>query len=118
VTQPPGHGALTNAARLAGFGKDSRPATLAKLAWKLSHDARMIAAIAEVSWAIVRRAAPEAVNALLALIRDPKHRDHARGIAMIVARTDPEIAHTASKLEPSGLGQHQRNGDDRKRHDC
>jgi hypothetical protein len=94
VTQPPGHGALTNAARLAGFGKDSTPATLAKLAWKLSHDARMIAAIAEVSRAIIRRAAPEAVNALLALIRDPKHRDHARGIAMIVARTDPEIART------------------------
>jgi hypothetical protein len=94
VTQPPGHGALTNAARLAGFGQSSTPTNLAKLAWKLSHDDRMIAAIAEVSRAIVRRAAPEAVNALLALIRDPKHRDHARGIAMIVARTDAEIART------------------------
>jgi hypothetical protein len=92
VTQPPGHGALTNAARLAGFGKDSTPATLAKIAWQLSHDARMIAAIAEVSRAIVRRGAPEAVNALLAMVRDPEHRDHARAVNMVLARTDPEVS--------------------------
>jgi hypothetical protein len=62
VTQPPGHGALTNAARLAGFGKSSTPANVARIAWKLSHDDRMIAAIAEVSRAIVRRAVPEATK--------------------------------------------------------
>ena len=28
---------------------------------------------------ILRGAAPEAVNALLNVIRDPKHRDHIRG---------------------------------------
>ena len=94
VTQPPGHGALTNAARLAGFGQSSTPANLARIAWKLSHDERMIAAIAEVSRAIVRRAAPEATNALLELVRNPEHRDHARGISMVLARTDPEIART------------------------
>ena len=92
VTQPPGHGALTNAARLAGFGKSSTPTILAKIAWQLSHDERMIAAIAEVSRAIVRRCAPEAANALLELVRDPEHRDHARAISMVLARTDPEVA--------------------------
>jgi hypothetical protein len=92
VTQPPGHGALTNAARLAGFCQGSTPTQLAKRAWQLSHDERMIAAIAEVSRAIVRRAAPEATNALLELVRNPEHRDHARGIAMVLARTDPEVA--------------------------
>jgi hypothetical protein len=92
VTQPPGHGALTNAARLAGFSQGSTPTQLAKRAWQISHDERMIAAIAEVSRAIVRRCAPEATNALLELVRNPEHRDHARGIAMILARTDPEVA--------------------------
>jgi hypothetical protein len=92
VTQPPGHGALTNAARLAGFGKSSTPANLAKIAWQLSHDERMIAAIAEVSRAIVRRCAPEAANALLAMVRDPEHREHARAVGMVLARTDPEVA--------------------------
>ena len=91
VTQPPGHGALTNAARLAGFGKSSTPANLAKIAWQLSHDERMIAAIAEVSRAIVRRCAPEAANALLAMVRDPEHREHARAVGMVLARTDPEV---------------------------
>jgi hypothetical protein len=65
---------------------------LAKIAWQLSHDERMIAAIAEVSRAIVRRCAPEAANALLELVRDPEHRDHARAISMVLARTDPEVA--------------------------
>jgi hypothetical protein len=92
VTQPPGHGALTNAARLAGFGKSSTPTVLAKIAWQLSHDERMIAAIAEVSRAIVRRCAPEAANALLAMVRDPEHREHARAVSMVLARTDPEVA--------------------------
>jgi hypothetical protein len=92
VTQPPGHGALTNAARLAGFGKHSTTDTLNKMAWQLSHDDRMIAAIAEVSRAIVRRCAPEAVNALLAMAHNPEHKDHARAISMVMARTDPEVA--------------------------
>jgi phage terminase small subunit len=92
VTQRPGHGALTNAARLAGFGKDSTAATLSKIAWQLSHDERMIAAIAEVSRAIVRRGAPEAVNALLEMVRNAEHRDHARAVNMVLARTDPEVS--------------------------
>jgi hypothetical protein len=39
----------------------------------------------------VRGGAPEAAKALLNLIRDPEHKDHARGIAMTLARTDPEV---------------------------
>ncbi len=50
----------------------------------------MIAAIAEESKKIVRGGAPEAAKALLALVRDPEHKDHARAIGMVLARTDPE----------------------------
>ena len=39
----------------------------------------------------VRGSAPEAAKALIELVRDPEHKDHARGIAMVLARTDPEI---------------------------
>ena len=28
---------------------------------------------------------------MLALVHDPAHKDHARGIGMVLARTDPEI---------------------------
>lgn len=88
VTQQPGHGALVAAAKAAGFGKRSTPTNLAKIAWKLSRDERMMAAIAEESRKIVRVAGPEAANALLNLVRDPTHREHGRAISLVVERTD------------------------------
>jgi hypothetical protein len=89
VTQRPGHGALTTAARLAGFGKNSTPTNLAKIAWRMSRDERMIAAIAELSRAIIRVGAPQAANALINLIHDPTHKDHARALEMVLSRSDP-----------------------------
>jgi hypothetical protein len=66
VLQPAGYGSLAAAARLAGFGTGSTtPTNMAKIAWRLSRDERMIAAIAEESQKIVRVAGPEAANALL-----------------------------------------------------
>jgi hypothetical protein len=86
-----GHGAQAAAARKAGFGrKNSPPSSLAHTASRLTRDERMIAAIAEESKKIVRGGAPEAAKALLALVRDPEHKDHARAIGMVLARTDPE----------------------------
>ena len=55
----------------------------------MSHDERAIAAIAEESRKVIRTGAPEAANALMNLIRDPKHRDHGRAIALMLERTDP-----------------------------
>jgi hypothetical protein len=97
VTQKPGHGALAAAARAAGFGKNSTPTILAKIAWRLSRDERMIAAIAELSRAIIRVGAPQAANALINLVRDPSHKDHARALEMILARSDP--VETRHKME-------------------
>jgi IS5 family transposase len=37
---------------------------------------------------MLRGSAPEAVNALLGNVRDPEHRDHVRGIDMLLSRTD------------------------------
>jgi hypothetical protein len=88
-THPWAHGLLAEAARAAGFCQNSTPAQTAKFAWKLSKDARMIAAIGQLSRQITRSGAPEAANALLAVIRNPDHKDHVRAIEMVMGRTDP-----------------------------
>ena len=90
LLEKPGYGAQANAARRAGFGAPkSTPLSLTQTASRLMRDDRMIAAIAEEARKMLRGGAPDAVKALLSLVRDPKHKDHARGIALVLARTDP-----------------------------
>jgi hypothetical protein len=88
VTGPGGHGKYTAAARSAGFGKSSTPTNLAKLAWSVAHDDRMIAAVAAESRRLLRGGHPEAVNALLAMVRNEGHRDHGRAVMAIIDRVD------------------------------
>jgi phage terminase small subunit len=59
--------------------------------WKLAHDDRVQAAIAEESKKLLRGAHPLAVRALLNLVNDPSHRDHGRAISLLLGRVDPEI---------------------------
>jgi hypothetical protein len=93
VTGKPGLGAITRAAKLAGFGgKGGTSEHLRKQAWALSRDDRMIAAIAEEAKKVIRLGAPEAAAALLNLVRTPDHRDHARGVAMLLDRVDPTVS--------------------------
>jgi hypothetical protein len=91
VTGKPGHGRYARACRAAGLGRGSTPTNVAKLAWKIAHDDRMIAAIAEESRKYLRGGHPEAVSAVLALVRDPKHRDHMRAISEVLSRSDPVV---------------------------
>ena len=92
LLENPGRGAQTNAARRAGFGSPrSKPIDMAHIAWRLMRDERMQAAIAEEARKLLRGGAPEAVKALQNLVRNPEHKDHARGIAMVLNRVDPEI---------------------------
>jgi len=93
VTGPPGNGAQTRAARLAGFGKKNKnPHSINNLAYVMAHDPHTIAAVAEQSKLVVRAGAPEAVNALYGMIRNPDHKDHARAVAMVLDRTDPVVS--------------------------
>jgi hypothetical protein len=93
LLEKPGHGAQTNAARRAGFGHPkSKPINMANIASRLMRRDDVVAAIAEETRKLLRAGAPEAVKALQNLIRDPEHKDHARGISMVLARTDPEIS--------------------------
>jgi hypothetical protein len=91
LLEKPGYGAQTNAARRAGFGKPKTiPLHMARIASRLMADPRIQVALAEEARKLVRGGSVEAANALLAMVRNPEHRDHARAVSMILARTDPE----------------------------
>jgi hypothetical protein len=97
-TVRPGHGARVKAAKLAGFGTpQSTPQTMATIASRLSHDERVLAAIAEEDQKYIRSSAPRAIGALARLIENPNAKDHARGIAMVLDRTMPlETTHSVN----------------------
>jgi hypothetical protein len=92
VTGPPGHGRYARAARIAGFGKGSSPSNVAKIAWRMAHDERCIAAITEESRKYLRAGHPEAVAALLNMIRDDGHRDHGKAVLSLLDRVDPIVS--------------------------
>src|SRR5258708_1293841 len=98
----PGFGAQSKAAKLSGWGQPlSSSASMATIASRLMHDERILAAIHEEDQKRIRASAPRAISALSALVENPKHKDHARGIAMVLDRVHPaETQHTV-KVEHS-----------------
>lgn len=92
----PGYGANVKAAKLAGFGSPTSTAqSMATIASRLAHDDRVLAAIREEDEKRIRSSAPRAISALSRLIETPSHKDHARGIAMVLDRVHPaETQHT------------------------
>jgi phage terminase small subunit len=91
----PGHGSGVKAAKLSGWGQPlSSAASMATIASRLAHDERVLAAIREEDEKRIRSSAPRAISALSALVENPKHKDHARGIAMVLDRVHPvEMVH-------------------------
>jgi hypothetical protein len=64
---------------------------MAKISSRLAHDEKVLAAINEEARKLLRAGGVEATKAVLALVHDNTHKDHARAISMVLARTDPEI---------------------------
>jgi hypothetical protein len=93
VTGQPGHGCLTRAYLAAGYQPGGDRVLAGKAAYKLSRDERVLAAISEEARKIVRVHHPEASLALLNLIRNPDHKDHARALGMVLDRVDPVNTH-------------------------
>lgn len=93
LVMDPSHGGLTRAYRKAGYGQNSRPGAsrhnLTQSAFKLRHDPRIVAAIAEESRKVLRAGHPEAVAALFQVIRNVDHKDRVRAISAILDRCDP-----------------------------
>ena len=95
LMQAPRHGAATSAARAAGFGTPTtRPIVMARYAHRLLQDPRIQRALMDESKKMLRAHAPEAVNALLAIVRDVRHKDHVRGVQMLLDRTDSVELHS------------------------
>jgi hypothetical protein len=87
---PPGYGAHVAAAKLAGFGTStSTPKSWSVIASRLAHDDKILAAIFEEDQRRIRSSAPRAIMALQNLLEDPTHKDHARGIGMVMDRVHP-----------------------------
>jgi hypothetical protein len=94
----PGRGSGVKAAKLSGWGQPlSSAASMATIASRLMHDERILAAIFEEDQKRIRASAPRAISALSALVENPKHKDHARGIAMVLDRVHP--AETVHKVD-------------------
>jgi hypothetical protein len=93
---PTKDGRVIYAARAAGYGTEtSSNKSLSVIGSRLNVSDKIQAAIAEESQRRMRGLAPSAVKALERLIDDPTHRDHARGLAMILDRSYPlQTTHT------------------------
>jgi hypothetical protein len=91
VTGKPGRGAAVRAFRACGLGKGSSSLHQAREAYKMLHDDRMTAAVAEESKKFFRAAIPEAVQAARDIIADPAHKDRARVAMALIDRVDPVI---------------------------
>lgn len=87
---PPGYGAHVKAAKLAGFGTSTSSAkSWSVIATRLAHDEKILEALHEEDQKRIRASAPRAIRALQNLIEDPDHKDHARGIGMVLDRVHP-----------------------------
>lgn len=94
LTGKPGYGSVTKAYRAAGY-RASKPN---REGFALVRTPKVIEAISEEAKKLTRGVGhAEAVAALFNMIRDPKHRDHARAVATILDRVDPVI--TTQKID-------------------
>jgi len=95
----PGKGAQAKAYRAAGLGGSSAPAEVARMAYAMFHDPRMLAAMHELEEAYLKQGVPDAIAAVLEIIEDPTHKDRARMALALIERQHPteqkiSVAHT------------------------
>ncbi len=88
---PPKRGFRVQAAKLAGYGKDSTPHVLNSIAQDLLGRQRVVDLISEVTRKQIRSAAPEALAAVREIIADPEHRDRLKAASTILERIEPTM---------------------------
>jgi hypothetical protein len=96
-----GQGLMLYAARKAGYGTPtSSNKSLGVMAQQVAQSPEVQAAVREYGRVALRSGyTPEALRALHDLLQDPKSRDHARAIAMVLDRTDPLETTATIKIE-------------------
>jgi hypothetical protein len=89
---PPKRGYRVQAAKLAGFGKNSTPHVLNSITQDMLRKQRVVDLISEVTRKLLRStAAPEAVAAVREIIADPEHRDRLKAAQTILERIEPTM---------------------------
>jgi hypothetical protein len=88
---PHKHGYRVQAARLAGFGKDSAPNVVNSIAQRLLSSPRIVTLIEEVTRKQLRSDAPAALAAVREIIADPEHRDRLKAAQTILERIEPTM---------------------------
>jgi D-arabinose 1-dehydrogenase-like Zn-dependent alcohol dehydrogenase len=97
---PKSHGALTFAARRAGYGTPtSSRQSLSQMAHALNADPKVQAAIAEASQQYITVLGPHAVRALKKVLDNPGHRDFGRALGLVVDRVSPVQSTAIVKVE-------------------
>jgi len=97
---PKTHGAMTFAARRAGYGTaSSSRQSLSQMAHQLNGDPKIQAAISEVSQQYITVLGPHAVRALKRLLDKPDHRDHGRALGIVMDRVAPAASTLTVKHE-------------------
>jgi phage terminase small subunit len=92
MVEKPGHGALTAAARAAGYGNregTTTPKTMAVIAQRLQNNDKVIAAIAEMTKKIIRSEALASIETVREIRDDPLHKDRLKAAMVFVDRVDP-----------------------------
>ena len=92
-TVKPGHGSLVAAARVAGYGENSSPENLARIAFRLAHNPKVVAAIQEITAKSIRKLGPAAVRAVEEIVTDPTHRDQLKAARTILEHAAPVTQH-------------------------
>jgi phage terminase small subunit len=97
------HGASVRAYRAAGFNPSPKNAHVD--AWRLLHDERIIAAIAEEAKKVLRAAHPAAVKVIYEIMADVNHKDRLKAATVLLERADPattshHIAVTHRTIDP------------------
>jgi hypothetical protein len=88
---PPKKGFRVQAARLAGYGKNSTPHVLNSIAQDLLAKQRVVDLITEVTRKQIRSTAPEAIAAVREIIADKEHRDRLKAATIILERIEPTL---------------------------
>src|SRR5262245_10612101 len=88
---PPKRGFRVQAAKLAGYGKNSTPHVLNSITQVLLSKQQVIDLITEVTKKQIRSSAPEAIAAVREIIADPEHRDRLKAAQTILERIEPTM---------------------------
>ncbi len=88
---PPKYGFKVQAARLAGYGKNSTPNTLTEIVGDLLKKQRVVDLITEITRKMVRTSAPQAVAVVHEIMADPEHRDRLKAANVVLERLDPTV---------------------------